>query len=56
MTLVASLMFSLCLPILLVDFYRVAFNFFCVVYGFLLVVHLLRVAIVQNLSEAKAEE
>jgi hypothetical protein len=56
MTLVASLIFALCLPILLVDFYRVAFNFFCVVYGFLLVVHLLRVAIVQNLSEARAEE
>lgn len=56
MTLIASLIFVLCLPILLVDFYRVAFNFFCVVYGFLLVVHLLRVAIVQNLSEARAEE
>jgi hypothetical protein len=56
MTLIASLIFVLFLPILLVDFYRVAFNFFCVVYGFLLVVHLLRVAIVQNLSEARAEE
>jgi hypothetical protein len=56
MTLIASLIFALCLPLLLVDFYRVAFNFFCVVYGFLLVVHLLRVAIMQNLSEARAEE
>ena len=55
-TLMASLLFALCLPILLVDFYRVAFNFFCVVYGFLLVVHLVRVAIVQNLSVAKAED
>jgi hypothetical protein len=56
MTLIASLVFALFLPILLVDFYRVAFNFFCVVYGFLLVVHLLRVAIVQNLSVARTEE
>lgn len=55
-TLMASLIFALCLPILLVDFYRVAFNFFCVVYGFLLVVHLVRVAIVQNLSMARAED
>ena len=55
-TLMASLIFALCLPILLVDFYHVAFNFFCVVYGFLLVVHLVRVAIVQNLSVARAED
>ncbi|MCE3223151.1 MAG: conserved rane protein of unknown function [Nitrospira sp.] len=55
-TLMASLIFALCLPILLVDFYRVAFNFFCVVYGFLLLVHLVRVAIVQNLSVARAED
>ena len=55
-TLMASLIFALCLPILLVDFYRVAFNFFCVVYGFLLVVHLVHVAIVQNLSIARAED
>jgi hypothetical protein len=55
-TLMASLIVVLCLPILLVDFYRVAFNFFCVVYGFLLVVHLVRVAIVQNLSVARAED
>lgn len=55
-TLMASLIFALCLPILLADFYRVAFNFFCVVYGFLLVVHLVRVAIVQNLSIARAED
>ncbi len=56
MTLIASLIFALFLPILLVDFYRVAFNFFCVVYGFLLVVHLLRIAIIQNLSVARMEE
>ena len=55
-TLMASLLFALCLPILVVDFYRVSFNFFCVVYGFLLVVHLVRVAIVQNLSIARAED
>jgi hypothetical protein len=55
-TLIASLLFALCLPVLLVDFYRVAFNFFCVVYGFLLAVHLVRVAIAQNLSAARADE
>ena len=56
MTLIASLVFALFLPVLLVDFYRIAFNFFCVVYGFLLVVHLIRVAILQNLSAARADE
>jgi hypothetical protein len=54
-TLVASLIFALCLPILLMDFYRVTFKFFCVVYGFLLVVHLIRVAIAQNISVARSE-
>ncbi|MCC6141555.1 MAG: hypothetical protein IT389_13175 [Nitrospira sp.] len=54
-TLVASLIFALCLPILLMDFYRVTFKFFCVVYGFLLAVHLVRVAIAQNISVAKAD-
>jgi hypothetical protein len=55
-TLIASLLFALFLPVLLVDFYRVAFNFFCVVYGFMLAVHLVRVAIAQNLSVAKADD
>jgi hypothetical protein len=54
-TLMASLVFALCLPILLMDFYRATFKFFCVVYGFLLVVHLIRVAIAQNISAARAE-
>ena len=54
-TLIASLLFALCLPILLMDFYRVTFKFFCVVYGFLLVVHLVRVAIAQNISIARAD-
>jgi hypothetical protein len=54
-TLIASLLFALCLPILMMDFYRVTFNFFCVVYGFLLVVHLIRVAIAQNISVARAD-
>jgi hypothetical protein len=54
-TLMLSLIFALFLPLLLVDFYRVAFNFFCVVYGFLLVVHLLRVAL-QNLSAARIND
>ncbi|BCA55742.1 conserved membrane protein of unknown function [Nitrospira sp. KM1] len=55
MTLIASLLFALCLPVLLMDFYRVTFKFFCVVYGFLLVVHLIRIAIAQNISVAKAD-
>ncbi len=55
MTLIVSLVFALCLPIILMDFYRVTFKFFCVVYGFLLVVHLVRIAIAQNISAARAE-
>jgi hypothetical protein len=56
MTLIASLLFALCLPILLTDFYRATFKFFCVVYGFLLVVHLVRIAIAQNISNARAND
>ena len=55
MTLIASLLFALCLPIILMDFYRVTFKFFCVVYGFLLVVHLVRIAIAQNISVDRAD-
>ena len=55
-TLIASVLFTVFLPILLVDFSRAAFNFFCVVYGFLLAVHLVSVAISQNLSVARASE
>jgi hypothetical protein len=53
-TLTASVLFALCLPIVLVDFYRMAFNFFCIVYGCLLAIYLVRVAISQNLSVARA--
>ncbi len=56
MTLIASLVFALCLPILLTDFYRATFKFFCVVYGFLLAVHLVRIAIAQNISIARAND
>jgi hypothetical protein len=56
MTLIASLLFALCLPILLTDFYRATFKFFCVVYGFLLVVHLVRIAIAQNISIARTND
>ncbi|NWF72294.1 MAG: hypothetical protein HXY51_04490 [Nitrospirae bacterium] len=55
MTLIVSLLFALCLPILLTDFYRATFKFFCVVYGFLLVVHLVRIAIAQNISIARSD-
>jgi len=54
-TLIASLLFALCLPILLADFYRATFKFFCVVYGFLLVVHLVRISIAQNISIARSD-
>jgi hypothetical protein len=54
-TLIASLLFALCLPILLTDFYRATFKFFCVVYGFLLVVHLVRISIAQNISIARSD-
>jgi hypothetical protein len=53
-TLVASLVFALCLPLVLTNFYQVAFNFFCVVYGFLVAIYLIRVAIAQNISIARA--
>ena len=56
MTLIASLLFALCLPILLTDFYRATFKFFCVVYGFLLAVHLVRIAIAQNISIARTND
>ncbi len=53
-TLIASLLFALCLSVLLMDIYRVTFKFFCVVYGVLLIVHLIRVAIQQDISVARA--
>ncbi|TKB94565.1 MAG: hypothetical protein E8D41_03160 [Nitrospira sp.] len=56
MTLIASLLFALCLPVLLSDFYRATFKFFCVVYGFLLVVQLVRISIAQNISVSRANE
>jgi hypothetical protein len=46
--------FALCLPLVLTNFYQVAFNFFCVVYGFLVAIYLIRVAIAQNISIARA--
>ena len=55
-TLIASLLFALCLPILLSDFYRATFKFFCVVYGFLLVVHLVRISIAQNISISRSDD
>lgn len=56
MTLIASLFFALCLPILLTDFYRATFTFFCVVYGFLLVVRLVCISIAQNISIARMND
>ena len=56
MTLIISLLFALWRPFLLIDFHRVTFKFFCVVYGFLLVVQLVRITIAQNISIARAKE
>jgi len=55
-TLIASVLFALALPLVLTDFYQAAFNFFCVVYGFLIAVFLVRVSISQNISMARAEK
>ncbi len=54
-TLIASAVFVLAFPILLVDYSRASFTFFCVVYGFLFAVHLVHVAISQNLSATRAD-
>lgn len=54
-TLYTSAFFALGMMVLLADFYRAAFNFFSVVYGFLLALHLVRVAISQNLSMVHRE-
>ena len=58
--LVASTLFAIGMIYLLADFYRTAFNFFSLVYGSLLAVHLARIAISQNLSvvhrDAQAQE
>ncbi len=52
-TLIASALMAISSPVLLPDYGSIAFNFFCVVYGFLLAIHLLHVAISQNLSIAR---
>ncbi len=55
-TLVVSTFFAIGIIVLLADSYRAAFSFFSVVYGFLLVVNLARVAISQNLSVVHRED
>jgi hypothetical protein len=52
-TLAVSLVFVLCLPLVVANFYQAALNFFCVVYGFLLGVYLIRVVVAQNLSVSR---
>ena len=52
-TLAASLVFVLCLPLVVTNFYQAAFNFFCVVYGFLLGVYLIRIVVSQNISVSR---
>lgn len=52
-TLIATAIVALCLPVFLSEFGSVAFHFFIVVYGFLLAMHLIHVAISQNLSIAR---
>lgn len=53
--LIASATFVICLPLVLRNFSDVALNFLCVVYGFLLAVHVVHVAIAQNISAARAD-
>jgi len=53
--LIASAVFVICLPLVLRNFSDIALNFLCVVYGFLLAVHVIRVAIAQNISAARAD-
>ena len=53
-TIAASTLFVVALPLLEVDFYRVAFNFLCVVYGFLLALHLVRISVCQHNALSKA--
>lgn len=54
-TLVASSTFVVCLPLVLRNFSDIALNFLCVVYGFLLAVHVVHIAIAQNISAARAD-
>ncbi len=55
-TLIASTGFVLALPLLMSEFYAAALHFLCVVYGFLIAMHLVHVAIAQNVSVVHAEE
>ncbi len=55
-TLATSTFFAFGIIVLLAHAYRAAFNFFSVVYGFLLVMNLVSVAIAQNLSVVHREE
>jgi hypothetical protein len=52
----ASLFFVAGLMFLQVDFLRLALNFLCVVSGFLLAMHLVRLAICQNIPVLAATE
>ena len=55
-TMAASLFFVAGLLFLEVNFFRIAFNFLCMVSGFLLAMHLLRLAICQNLATLVSTE
>jgi uncharacterized integral membrane protein len=48
--LIAGTLFAMFMPVILANYSAVAFNFFCVVYGSLLALHLTRVIVSQNLS------
>jgi hypothetical protein len=54
-TLLVSALFVICLPLVLRNFSDSALNFLCVVYGFLLAVHVVHIAIAQNISAARAD-
>jgi hypothetical protein len=54
-TLIASSTFVICLPLVLRNFSDIALNFLCVVYGFLLAVHVIHIAIAQNICVARSD-
>ncbi len=54
--LTASLLFVLVLPLLVPNYLRIAFNFFCLVYGFQLLIYLYSVALSQNLAAGAERE
>jgi hypothetical protein len=51
--LMASALFALFMPVMLEESSNIAFNFFCMVYGSMLGLHLIRVSIAQNVAASR---